>query len=87
MVNVIYEPAIFHTNDEYLSVPKEKVDIQREVVKSVLYLLASCPADDSELMWGNTRMENKIDLSNFFRVTEDINTYKGCCFFKGGGVA
>ena len=64
MVNVIYEPAIFCTNDEYLNVFKEKVDIQREVVKSVLYLLASCPADDTQLMYSNTRMENIIDLSN-----------------------
>ena len=64
MVNVIYEPTIFYTNDEYPSVFKEKVDIQREVVKSVLYLLASCPADDTQLMYNNTRMENIIDLSN-----------------------
>ena len=31
MVNIIYDPAIFYTDDEYLNVFTEKVNIQKEV--------------------------------------------------------
>ena len=47
MVNVIYDPDIFYTDDKYLNMFKEKVNIQTEVEKPVMYLLARCPANDS----------------------------------------
>ena len=82
MVNVIYDPAIFYTDDDYLNMFSEKVNIQREVEKPVMYLLARCAADDSQLMYSNTRMEDVIDLSNSLIVRDDINIYGKCCFFK-----
>ena len=87
MVNVIYDPAIFYTDDEYLSRFREKANIQREVEKPVMYLLARCPTDDSQLMYSNTRMEDMIDLSNSLTVRDDINIYGKCRFFKGNGPA
>ena len=71
MVNVIYDPAIFYTGDEYLSRFREKANIQREVEKPVMYLLARCPADDSQLIHSNTRMEDMIDLSNSLTVRDE----------------
>ena len=50
-----------------------------------MYLLARCPADDSQLMYSNTRMEVMIDLSNSLKVWDDINIYDQCHFFKGDG--
>ena len=87
MVNVIYDPAIFYTDDDYLNMFSEKVNIQREVEKPVMYLLARCPTDDSQLMYSNTRMEDMIDLSNSLTVRDDINIYDKCCLFKGDGPA
>ena len=77
MVNVIYDPAIFYTYDEYISTFREKVNIQREVEKPVMYLLARYPVD----------AEDMIDLSNSLTVRDDINIYDKCCFFKGDGPA
>ena len=68
MVNVIYDPAIFYTYDEYISTFREKVNIQREVEKPVMYLLARCPVDAEDL----------IDLSNSLTVRDDINIYDKC---------
>ena len=87
MVNVIYDPAIFYTDDEYLNIFSEKVNSQREVEKPVMYFLARCPTDDSQLMYSNTTMENMIDLSNYLTVRDDINIYDKCCFFKRDGPA
>ena len=82
MVTVIYDPVIYYTDAEYLNTCREKVNIQREVEKPVMYLLARCAADDSQLMYSNTRMEDVIDLSNSLIVRDDINIYGKCCFFK-----
>ena len=87
MVNVVDDPAIFYTDDEYLNTFREKVNIQREVEKPVMYLLARCRADDSQFMYSNTRMEDMIDLSNSLTVKDDINIYDKCRFFKGDGPA
>ena len=87
MVTVIYDPVIYYTDAEYLNTCREKVNIQREVEKPVMYLLARCAADDSQLMYSNTRMEDVIDLSNSLIVRDDINIYGKCCFFKWDGPA
>ena len=87
MVNVIYDPAIFYTNDEYVNRFREKVNIQRKVEKPVMYLLARYLADNSQLMYSNTRMEDTIDLSNSLTVRDNINIYDKCRFFKGDGPA
>ena len=75
------------TDDEYLNVFRKKVEIQRKVEKPVMYLLARCPADDSQLTCSNTRMEDMIDLSNSLTVRNDINIYDKRRFFKGDGPA
>ena len=87
MVTVIYDPAIYYTEVEYLNTCREKVNFQREVEKPVMYLLARCAANDSQLMYSNTRMEEMIDLSNSLIVRDDINIYGKCHFFKWDGLA
>ena len=47
-----------------------------------MYLLARFPADDRQLMYSNTRME---DISNSLTVRDEINIYDKCRFFKGDG--
>ena len=83
MVNVIYDPAIFYADNTF----RKKVDIQREAEKPVMYLLHRCPADDSQLMHSNTRMEDITDLSNSITVKDDINIYDEFRFLKGDGPA
>ena len=57
-VNTLYDKTIHMTNQEYEEKHKKKVDVQSEIEKHHIYILARCPGDDHQLMYSDCRNED-----------------------------
>ena len=57
MINVMYDPAIHYTNQEYKDKTGKHVTVQAEVEKPYLYILARCRSDDEQLSYTDTRVD------------------------------
>ena len=86
MVKTIYDPAIFFNNKEYAEIYKNKINIQVEVEKPLIYLIARCPPTDDQIKYSSTRMEDIKDLQ--IKVSTDICEINDVLrFFHGDGPA
>ena len=56
-VNTLYDKTIHMTNEEYEVKYGKKVDVQSEIEKPDIYILARCPGDDHQLMYSDCRNE------------------------------
>ena len=57
MINVMYDPAIHYTNQEYKGKTGKHVIVQAEVEKPYLYILARCRSNDEQLSYTDTRVD------------------------------
>ena len=57
-VNTLYDKTIHMTDQEYEEKHKRKVDVQSEIEKPYIYILARCPGDDHQLMYSDCRNED-----------------------------
>ena len=53
-VNVVYDPAIFLTDDEYRQKYKKRVNVQALVEDPVWYIFGRCPPSDNQIMYCQT---------------------------------
>ena len=59
MVKCVYDPAIFYTNEEFLCINIiKKVNIQVEIEKPLMYIIAHCPPTGDQIKYVNTRLED-----------------------------
>ena len=61
-VNVLYDPAVFYTQQEYKSLTGSDVNIQRKVEQPELYIIGRCRNNDEQLAYIETRIECLKDL-------------------------
>ena len=86
VVNTLYDTAIHYTNDEYQQIYNKKIDVQGEIEKPDLYILARCPGDEHQLMYSNTRNKDLRILEYPLNVGEyELNDEAR--FFHGDGPA
>ena len=64
VVNILYDPAIFLTNEEYHEKHGKIMNVQSEVEKPFTYIIARCPADDHQLMYADTRIDDIRELKS-----------------------
>ena len=85
-VNIVYDPAIFYTNEEFCASNGKQIDIQSEIESPFVYLVARCPGDDHQLMYSDIRIADIKTLkeTSFFC---DIEMYDQVRFFHGDGPA
>ena len=72
MVNTVYDKAIYLTNEEYHLKYGHHKDIQSEIEKPELYLLARCPSNEQQMSSSDTRNED-MKTTKYPTKIEDIN--------------
>ena len=78
MVACLYDPAVFLTDDEC----KEKYNIQSEVEKPELYMLA-CQSNDNQLLYSEEQVEDLLEIntpitsSNGVLINDVMRIFKG----------
>ncbi len=55
-VNVMYDPAVFHTSKEYEEISGDTVDVQAEIESPELYIIGRCRSNDEQLGYIETRL-------------------------------
>ena len=87
-VSVMYDKAIFMTEDEYSEKFKEKdqKNIQAIIEEPFLYILSRCPADDAQLMYTATRCED-LELLKETILWKGVPIQDKMRLFKGDGPA
>ena len=50
MVTCLYDPEVFLIDDEYKEKYNKEVNVQSEVEKAELYMLAQCQSNDNQLL-------------------------------------
>ncbi|XP_019624951.1 PREDICTED: uncharacterized protein LOC109470439 [Branchiostoma belcheri] len=84
LISTLYDPAIFLTNAEYFEKYKVKLNVQSEVERPELYLIARCGASDAEqLMYAETRRDDLPSLSGTVKTTDGREYIDELRFFKG----
>ena len=85
-VNVVYDKAIFYTDDEFKAINGRKIDIQSEIETPFVYLVARCPSDDHQLMYSDIRVADIKTLKDplCFREADIFDEVR---FFHGDGPA
>ena len=64
MVNVLYDPAIFLTNEEYYKTYGKTLNVQSQVETPFTHIIARCPSDDHQLMYADTRNDDIRELKD-----------------------
>ena len=89
-VNIIYDPAVFYTSDEYEKKFNFKVDIQKIIEAPELYIIGRCANSDEQLAYIGTRFSCLEDLQNGLQLDEDHDNIildDKMRFFHGDGPA
>ena len=92
-VNVLYDPAVFYTSEEYKQLTGNIINIQREVETPELYIIARCKSNDEQLGYIQTRVEclkemkNGIELKTIDEKYGDIVLNDTMRLFHGDGPA
>ena len=64
LVTCPYDPAVFYTNEEYKVNTGKNVNIQKEIERPELHLIARCGSSDHEqLLYAEARLQCIQDLS------------------------
>ena len=65
-VNCCYDPAIYHTDEEYEQRYIKRVDVQACVEDPVWYIFGRCPPSENQIMYCQIRLDDikKIKKSN-----------------------
>ena len=60
----MYDPAVYLKNNEYLQNYKCRIDVQPTVEQLQLYILGRCPSNEQQLLYGEKRINDIINLGN-----------------------
>ena len=70
--NILYDEAVFYTNEEYKNKFGQNVDIQSEVENPELYIIGRCKSTDEQLGYIETREDCLHELNKLILVDEGI---------------
>ena len=86
MVNILYDKAIYMTNEEFYNRYRRCVDVQVEVEKLELYIIAKCPSNNQQLLYIDTR---NVDIKKLIYPTmvSGVELYDVVRCFHGDGLA
>ena len=85
MVNILYDPAIHLSNEEYFAKYGKVVDVQTEIERPDLYLVARCRSNDEQLAYVETRMECIAQLQNDLKSDQGLTIRDRMRLFHGDG--
>ena len=63
MVSIMYDRAVFLTNEEYEQKYHTSLDIQSIIEKPQVYLLARCPSNDQQILYIEERLQDILNLN------------------------
>ena len=75
-VNILYDPAVFYTSDEYKEITGKDINVQREVETPELYIIGRCKSNDEQLGYIETRVECLKELKNGLNLNEIDDTFE-----------
>ena len=85
-VNILYDKAIFYTDEEFEASNGNKIDIQSEIESPFLYIVARCPSDDHQLLYSDSRNEDIRHLKDPI-IFGQYKLHDTVRFFHGDGPA
>ena len=85
MINVMYDPAVDSTNQEYKDTTGKHVTVQAEVKKPCLYILARCRSNDEQLSYTHTRVDCMRELKYGLQTAQGHEILDKMKFGKAGG--
>ena len=62
MISTIYDPAVFLTDKEYKEKFGQSINVQSQIEKPKIYILARCKSDNHQLLSGEERMDDIREL-------------------------
>ena len=83
MVSIIYDRAVFLTNEEYEQKYHASLDIQSIIEKPQVYLLARCPSNDQQILHIEEHLQDILNLnltitsSKHFPIKDELRIFKG----------
>ena len=92
-VNILYDPAVFYTSDEYKEITGIDINVQREVETPELYIIGRCKSNDEQLGYIQTRVECLKELETGLNLNEIDEKFENIVlndvmrFFHGDGPA
>ena len=85
--NTIYDPAVHLTDEEYFNKYGLNINIQSEVEKPFLYIMARCPSNEQQILYIEERLEDIFELKNTIELPDGINIKDIMRMFKGDSPA
>ena len=82
-VNMLYDKASFYTNEEYKANTVRNINVQTEIEKPIVYIVARCRANDEQLAYVQTRIDCtnrlsvKLDTESRIQFTDKLRFFKG----------
>ena len=55
-INILYDPAVFYTSEEYKQITGFHINVQREVESPELYIIGRCKSNDEQLGYIQSRV-------------------------------
>ena len=86
-VNILYDPAVFFTSEEYYNKHKIQINVQRHVEVPEIYIVARCGSNDEQLAYVNTRLQDLMNLKHGLEVCDGVVLNDVMRFFHGDGPA
>ena len=82
MVAVMYDPAVFLTDLEYFQINGVLQNVQSIIEKPFMYLLARSPSTDQQLLYGDVRINDILQLKEeinvgHVKITDVMRCFKG----------
>ena len=83
MVAVMYDSAVFLTDQEYQEKSSISINVQSIIEKPQLYILARCPSNEQQILYSEERMldismlTSPIISSNSVEINDQLRIFKG----------
>ena len=86
MVNILYDTAVYYTDEEYYELFNERKNIQMIIEKPELYIIGRCRANDEQIMYIKTRIQVIIGMQPIY-TTDNVKIQDNLRYFHGDGPA
>ena len=83
MVACLYDPAVFLTDDECKEKYNMEVNVQSEVEKPELYMLAQCQSNDNQLLCSEEQVEDLLEINTSITSSNGVVINDVMRIFKG----
>ena len=83
----VYNPAVYFRDEEFFEKNKRMINIQAEVEKPFLYIMARCPSNEQQLLCAEERMKDILNLNEDLALLTGIKIHDVFHFFKGDAPA